>query len=381
MRQNLHSRLGGDVSDQAQVRRSLLAGTLALSGMGGIANSSGVSLATGAVFDISQTTAGASIEALGNTAAGQTGTVYLGAQTLTLTGALTTFGGVIADVGGIDNVTGGGLTLGPTAAGTETLTGVNTYTGATTIDAGTLALSGTGSIASSSVVADNGTFDISGLTNGGTTITTLSGSGGVTLGVNTLTLRERQFRQGRVQELDFGVMEAAGTIGREGIENTSPVRGVGVLPEPESEAEIVRGSRVVEIDKSGKVSLARPQFEAAPQPYLLLPGLRTLDQRVERARQPFLRDGPAARKLLFAHRLPFALPGVAVARPLRMQGLGRHIGAHQLEAVRVQSAAIVFEEITRGRSPQALLSRPQFDFVDRFREVRRGKRALGRRQG
>ena len=102
MRQNLHSRLGGDVSGQAQVRRSLLAGTLALSGMGGIANSSGVSLATGAVFDISQTTAGASIEALGNTAAGQTGTVYLGAQTLTLTGALTTFGGVIADVGGID---------------------------------------------------------------------------------------------------------------------------------------------------------------------------------------------------------------------------------------------------------------------------------------
>ena len=100
--------------------------------------------------------------------------------------------------------------------------------------------------------------------------------------------RERQFRQGRVQELDFGVMEPAGTIGREGIENTSPVRGVGVLPEPESEAEIVRGSRVVEIDKSGKVSLVRPQFEAAPQPHLLLTALRTLDQRVERARQPFL---------------------------------------------------------------------------------------------
>ena len=125
---------------------------------------------------------------MGNTAAGQTGTVYLGAQTLTLTGALTAFGGVIADAGGIDNVAGGGLTLGPTATGTETLTGVNTYTGATTISAGTLALAGTGSIALSSGVADNGTFDISGLTNGGTTITTLSGTGGVTLGANTLTL-------------------------------------------------------------------------------------------------------------------------------------------------------------------------------------------------
>ena len=167
---------------------TITAGTLALSGSGSIANSSGVSLATGAVFDISQTTAGASIESLGNIAAGQTGTVYLGAQTLTLTGALTTFGGVIADAGGIDSVAGGGLTLGPTATGTETLTGVNTYTGATTISAGTLALAGTGSVALSSGVADNGTFDISGLTNGGTTITTLSGTGGVTLGANTLTL-------------------------------------------------------------------------------------------------------------------------------------------------------------------------------------------------
>jgi len=57
-----------------------------------------------------------------------------------------------------------------------------------------------------------------------------------------------------VQEFDFRVMEAAGLIVREGIENASPVRGVGALPEPESEAEIVRASRVVEIDKSGKVS-------------------------------------------------------------------------------------------------------------------------------
>jgi len=54
---------------------TITAGTLALSGAGSIANSSGVSLATGAVFDISQTTAGASIATLGNTAAGQTGTV------------------------------------------------------------------------------------------------------------------------------------------------------------------------------------------------------------------------------------------------------------------------------------------------------------------
>ena len=190
---------------------TIMAGTLALSGSGSIANSSGVSLATGAVFDLSQTTSGASIESLGNTAAGQTGTVYLGAQTLTLTGALTTFGGVIADAGGIDNVAGGGLTLGPTATGTETLTGVDTYTGATTISAGTLALAGTGSIALSSGVADNGTFDISGLTNGGTTITTLSGTGGVTLGANTLTLSNASGIFGGVISGTGGFTLTAGT--------------------------------------------------------------------------------------------------------------------------------------------------------------------------
>ena len=108
-------------------------------------------------------------------------------------------------------MTGGGLTLGPTATGTETLTGVNTYTGATTIDAGTLALSGTGSIASSSGVADNGTFDISGLTNGGTTITTLSGTGGVTLGANTLTLSNASSTFGGVISGTGGLTLTAGT--------------------------------------------------------------------------------------------------------------------------------------------------------------------------
>ena len=84
------------------------------------------------------------------------------------------------------NISGtGGLTL---TTGSETLSGTNAYTGATTINGGTLALSGTGSVASSSGVADNGTFDISKLTNGGTTITTLTGAGAVALGANTLTL-------------------------------------------------------------------------------------------------------------------------------------------------------------------------------------------------
>jgi len=49
-------------------------------------------------------------------------------------------------------------------------------------------LAGSGSISSSSNVADNGLFSIAGLTNGGTSITSLSGGGVVTLGANTLAL-------------------------------------------------------------------------------------------------------------------------------------------------------------------------------------------------
>ncbi|GHU44780.1 hypothetical protein AGMMS50289_13940 [Betaproteobacteria bacterium] len=59
-----------------------------------------------------------------------------------------------------------------------TLFSTNTYEGVTKINDGTLALSGSGSIANSSGVeinASSGTFDISGLAGGGTTINGLSG--------------------------------------------------------------------------------------------------------------------------------------------------------------------------------------------------------------
>ncbi len=136
---------------------------------GSIALSSGV--VDNGTFDISATAAGASVQTLSGT-----GTVALGAQTLTLTNAAGTFAGAI---GG-----SGGLTL---AGGTETLAGANTYTGLTAINGGTLALSGQGSIALSSGVVDNGTFDIS-ATAAGASVQTLSGTGTVALGAQTLTL-------------------------------------------------------------------------------------------------------------------------------------------------------------------------------------------------
>ena len=155
-------------------------GTLALTGIGSIAASSGVNVANAAGnFDISGTAAGATITTLSGVAGSD---VLLGAQTLTLSNASGTFNGVISGAGG-------GLTL---TAGTETLTGINTYTGATTINGGTLALAGTGSIAASSgvnITNAAGNFDISG-TSAGASITTLSGVAGsdVLLGAQTLTL-------------------------------------------------------------------------------------------------------------------------------------------------------------------------------------------------
>jgi autotransporter-associated beta strand protein len=127
------------------------AGTLALTGTGSIAASSQVNLInSGVTFDISGTTAGASIVSLKGVSGSN---VSLGTQTLTITNgnALDIYYGAIGGSGGL-TATGGFAMLG----------GVNTYTGATNITTtGELAIEGTGSIASSSKVINNGTLDLS----------------------------------------------------------------------------------------------------------------------------------------------------------------------------------------------------------------------------
>jgi fibronectin-binding autotransporter adhesin len=142
---------------------------LALSGTGSIAASS--SIVDNGIFDISTTTAGASIQSLSGS-----GAVALGSQNLTLSNAGDTFAGAIGGTGGLA-LTGG----------IETLSGVNTFTGATGISSGaTLALIGAGGIGGSGVT-DNGTFDISGTT-AGAVIQALTGGGTVALGGQTLVL-------------------------------------------------------------------------------------------------------------------------------------------------------------------------------------------------
>jgi len=112
---------------------TISAGTLALSGAGGIANSSNVDVH--GILDISVAAGGVSIQSLdGN------GSVVLGGNALTLNIANGNFFGVISGAGGI--VLNSGL---------ETLGGENTYTGGTTINGGTLTI-GVGS--GGSIVGD-----------------------------------------------------------------------------------------------------------------------------------------------------------------------------------------------------------------------------------
>jgi autotransporter-associated beta strand protein len=161
--------------------------TLALKGAGSIASSAFVSFsAPTATLDISQTTSGTAVRGLGSP--GGSGIVALGSKTLTITSG-SVFGGEIRD-GGLAGGSGGSVVI--AAGAVQALGGVNTYTGATTIQAlGELDLvnsGGTdGSIATSSGVVANGTFDITAL-NAGTSIKSLSGSGNVNLGANTLTI-------------------------------------------------------------------------------------------------------------------------------------------------------------------------------------------------
>ncbi|WP_114810572.1 autotransporter domain-containing protein [Paraburkholderia kururiensis] len=128
------------------------------------------------------------------------GTTTIGSGALQLTGDTSLMTGNIVDSGALifgqtassrysGTISGAGsVTQGGT--GTLTLTGAQTYTGATAINTGaTLALSGSGSVAQSAGVTANGTFDISGTT-GGTSIKSLSGTGSVTLGSQTLTLTD-----------------------------------------------------------------------------------------------------------------------------------------------------------------------------------------------
>ncbi|NII52735.1 autotransporter-associated beta strand repeat-containing protein [Luteibacter sp. SG786] len=116
--------------------------TLALSGNGSIAQSSGVT--NNGTLDIGQANGNENIASLGGN-----GTVTLGTNDLTITNGHDTYTGTIGGTGGV-NVTGG----------TQGFTGTNTYTGGTTVSGGaTVSIDNGAALGTGTIILNNGTLD------------------------------------------------------------------------------------------------------------------------------------------------------------------------------------------------------------------------------
>ncbi len=150
---------------------TITAGTIKLTDAGSLATSSGVEVDS--ILDLTESTNAAITSLTG------TGTVRLGTESLTITGGAGDFSGTI---------TGSGtLTI---SGGSQSFSGTNTYTGATTVSGGTMVLVAGASLKSAVTLATGTSIDLSsGVTiTGSATIGSLSGTGSVNLGANTLVL-------------------------------------------------------------------------------------------------------------------------------------------------------------------------------------------------
>jgi autotransporter-associated beta strand protein len=176
------------------------AGTLDLKGGSALADTVGLILANFSTANLNLTNS----ERIGSLAGGGLlgGNVSLNTNTLTIggTNTSTTYAGVISGAGALVKE----------GTGTTTLTGSSTFTGGTTVAVGTLALSAAGKLndAGNVAVTSGATYDIS-QASSGRTLALLSGSGGVRVGANTLTL-------GAAADSEF-----SGTINTGGISNVA----------------------------------------------------------------------------------------------------------------------------------------------------------------
>ena len=184
------------------------AGILQLGAANRVPNTSALTVASGATFDLNNFA-----ETIGSVAGA--GNITLGSATLTTggDGTSTTFSGSISGTGGVTK----------TGAGTTTLSGTNTYTGATTINAGVLRASGGNAIADTSAVTLANTAGAALDLTGNETIGNLSGGGAaggnVTLNANTLTVNEAgattysgtMSGAGGITKLGAGTLTVSGT--------------------------------------------------------------------------------------------------------------------------------------------------------------------------
>ncbi|TBC88618.1 autotransporter outer membrane beta-barrel domain-containing protein (plasmid) [Rhizobium beringeri] len=198
--------------------------SLALSGAGAIANSSRV-VADG-IFNVSAATT-PTIQSLAGS-----GSVLLGAQTLTIANANDTFAGVIGGTGGL-TVTGGN----------QTLSGVNTYTGATTVTGGRLAVNGS----ITSPVTTSGTGILGGT---GTIFGDVSNAGVVAPGnsIGTLTVTGSYTGTGGTLEIETVLGGDASPSDRLVVTgNTAGTTDVTVVNLGGGGAQTVEGIKIIDV--------------------------------------------------------------------------------------------------------------------------------------
>ncbi|WP_455710443.1 autotransporter family protein [Rhizobium ruizarguesonis] len=198
--------------------------SLALSGAGAVANSGRV-VADG-IFNVSAATT-PTIQSLAGS-----GSVLLGAQTLTITNANDTFGGVIGGTGGL-TVTGG----------SQTLSGVNTYTGATTVTGGRLAINGS----ITSPVTTSGTGILGGI---GTIFGDVTNAGTMAPGnsIGTLTVAGNYTGSGGTLEIETVLGGDASPSDRLVVTgNTAGTTNVAVINLGGGGAQTVEGIKIIDV--------------------------------------------------------------------------------------------------------------------------------------
>ncbi|THF65376.1 autotransporter domain-containing protein [Pseudothauera rhizosphaerae] len=325
-------------------------GTLALSGSGAIAQSSGLTLSGDGVFDISGTTAGATLKRLAGTA----GTaIVLDDKALTVNQA--------DDTGFAGTISGAGGSLVKSGAGTLSLTGDSSgFTGATTVANGILAvdgrLGGTLTVQSGGTLGGNGT--VGGLTvqSGGTLAPgnspgLLTVTGDLTLAPGSTTVMEID---GTARGTDYDAIDVSGTATLDG---TLDLR-FGYVPDAGTQYRLIQAG-AIDGDFSSVVSNLGAGLKLTPTltaNYDILVGLSqerftevsgplTQNQHNVAANVDTFSTSGAASNLiaglngLQAQRLPAAfdalsgvehafVPGLAFAAARRFHGLlGERLGA------------------------------------------------------
>ena len=176
--------------------------------------------------------------------------------------------------------------------------------------------------------------------------------------------RQRERRQGRVDEGCVIVAEAALPVGRERIDDPRPLRAIGALAECEEVGDIVRGARCDELLQCGKILLIRTFLQTPAHRGIGFSFAGSKDQRVQGARQEVRALHAAVLVLFRFDGVEVASPGVAVAVPLRMQRLHRRMRAPQLRPMDDEALAIAVEQVVGDGPAQSLAHRPDVGLDD-----------------